>query len=611
MGRNYCAEQFVAGRKTNNGQPTLNEQGEMTATGVVDFLAQLVLANKEARITVIEESLARLYDLRAAAEEMEEQIYNQLKVKDIAELQGKIDAITQTGLSSLSSAALSKMPLVRQMTTARNDAKLMTALRKHLLKLTQDPKFGVEYVRNLVEVKLAQVLPEGAIEHFRSGRGGAKSRVQLRFNEKVFSERKTEIFATVGLELRDDQIVGSGEAEWDDSKEDGWQLTYYPYYPWGTYGDEEKAALLSDTSLWTKFKQTVASCAPSISTTIMQQMDVMGARAFAEAGTDASNVKGVLGELYAMVVFAELGFAPQHVGNEFTREGAKLGVDVVLGSIGIQVKNYKPYQADDSHGINLRGQLTLGGFLDKLGSRSEQDKSAIGLFYAVTAYHNVASKKYQPIYNTYKNNGGRYADMLKNLYAADIDSFLPVHEIQAYDKQAQQISGSYQNAFYFVGAGEIVPVSKILTIYIKFLERIDQEAKAPRTFAANLVGGYDGDTYKSNAELVQQGQPFSFVGYDNIVGALSMQYNINLNIDYTISEMLGNQCFCGFAENSPNVRQDCQFSIQNLSKKAGVKTHRQRKKWAAPRGRQSSLRLAAEANLRQAAQNGDESPNGR
>lgn len=538
MGRNYCAEQFVTGRMTGNGMPTLNDQGEMTATGVVDFLAQLVMSNKQARLTVIEESLARLEALRANAQAMESKIYEQLKVSGLTALQAKINNINQSGLSSLSSAALSKMPLVRQMTPARSNDKLMTALRKHLLKMTQDPKFGVEFVRELVNNKLALSLPEGAIEHFRSGHGKAKSRVELRFNEKVFNERKADIFATLGLELRDDQIVGAGEVEWSDTNDGAWQLNYYPYYPWNSYSDDEKTALLKDAALWAKFKQAIASCAPSLSSTIMQQMDVMGARAFTEAGTDASNVKGVLGELYAMVVFAELGFAPKHVGNDLTREGAKLGVDVVLGSIGIQVKNYKPYQADNSHGINLRGQMTLGGFLDKVESFSEWDKSAIGLFYAVTAYHDVASKKYQPIYDSYKNNGGRYAEMLKNLYAADIDSFLPVHEIQAYDKQAQQIAASYQNAFYFVGAGDIVPVSSILKIYIMFLERIRDEAKAPRAFTVNLIDSYNGDTYKSNANLVKEGQPFSFVGYDNIVSALSMQYNINLNIDYTINEML-------------------------------------------------------------------------
>jgi hypothetical protein len=86
----------------------------------------------------------------------------------------------------------------------------------------------------------------------------------------------------------------------------------------------------------------------------------------------ANELIGVMGELQTLIIFAVLFGDEKHAGSRFldyvgnaTKNGKKVGVDVLIEREGIQVKNYNPYgELGKNQGINLRNSVSLNYFLD-------------------------------------------------------------------------------------------------------------------------------------------------------------------------------------------------------------------------------------------------------
>lgn len=545
---NYAAQSFLKETATN-GRPSYNDQGQMTASGVVDFLnngiANITNKNRVARKTLLNQCLERLKTLQRDSLKNEEKFYEKLGVKNLEELQSKIKVTNACGLSNLSAEALNRLPLIKQTAAATSPKALEQAIREEIrANLTSDEGVQLmeQYIGELVEY----------IEKQNKKLTTSTKHIMLKFKEGVLadSNKKAQILAKFGLTIDENGHLGgtvtditvNGKAP---ITEDNWILTRnsYPYFPWG----DDKTRLLNIESdeiakkVWTQFKNTISSCVSDskVSSIIRTQMDKMGVAAFATAATGAAGIKGILGELYTMTLFAYLGMDDMEYVGDTLVDGHKIGVDTVVKGLGIQVKNYTPYQGGSdsaSHGINMGRTLKLGTFLERImdGGVSQRDAEAIGLFYATTAYHLQATPLYASIL-------ARYApieERLKNLYATQVDQFMPLHEISWIDSESKTISAT--NIFYLIGAGEIVPVSLILGIYIKFIEDLERGITNPRTFTVNLVGGYSGQTYLDywTAVTGEPQQPYEFQGYDNIVSGLSVKLNINLNIDYTLEQVL-------------------------------------------------------------------------
>lgn len=568
---NYAAEQFM-GAKASNGKVAYYDsgsvKGQMTASGVVDFLnlgiSNITAKNRVARKTLISQSLERLRKLQEDAIANENKIYKELDVADLKALQGKINEINESGLPNLSAQALNRMPLIKAAAKGNISPKkleqgLRDAIRQYM---------GTEEGRKQIQATIDEVVHElgsDAIVRHNKNLSGNTGRITLHFQEDVWanSSKRAQIIAIFNKRLKpemkdsDGTITGisvDGNTVNKNFQTNNWILTSdnYPYYPWGT--DKQYLLKVKEDAeaaeVWEQFKRNISSCEPRFASTIEAQMEAMGVKAFALTATDAANIKGVLGELYALTVFALLGLPLRYVGNELTegsdKKPKKIGVDAVFDSMGIQVKNYTPYggTVEGTHGIHLGDKMTLGGFLEKIGKEGnieEKDLEAIGLFYAVTAYHLTATPLYESIFERY----GGIEKKLKSLYATQIDQFMPLHEIGWNDSQLEK-EVSAKNVFYFIGAGDIVPVSLILGVYIKFLEALEKEIRYTNTFTVKLTGEYSGQTYLNYWEALTNRKDgtnehldYDFQGYNNIVSALKVKTNINLNLPYTIKQMLG------------------------------------------------------------------------
>jgi hypothetical protein len=262
-------------------------------------------------------------------------------------------------------------------------------------------------------------------------------------------------------------------------------------------------------------------------------MEVMKVESFATAATSQQDVIGIFGELQTMVILAILcpGTKPSFLGHEKIG-GKKIGVDVALETVGFQVKNYHMYgEKGTDQGIHLRGDYTLNNFLSKLnGAFGSNQINVLRNYYAITVYHLQATKAFQRVIRRYKPINAK----LDNLYHGAIDNFLPLQEITVnIENEAQR---DVQNLFYLIGGERIVPVSKIINLYIIYLERLKEKIRETRLFTTKRH--YQGQTYMDEYDATKKGTDYTFVGYDDITKNTRVSYNINLNIDYTIKEML-------------------------------------------------------------------------
>jgi hypothetical protein len=86
-------------------------------------------------------------------------------------------------------------------------------------------------------------------------------------------------------------------------------------------------------------------------------------------------------------------------------------------------------------------------------------------FYAASAYHIAMHSDFNNIRTWMDNMQRAY---LPRMYHGAIAELLPLKEITWIDKEARAL-GKATNAFYIIGGERILPVSKILNLYIKYL----------------------------------------------------------------------------------------------------------------------------------------------
>lgn len=271
-------------------------------------------------------------------------------------------------------------------------------------------------------------------------------------------------------------------------------------------------------------------------------MDEMGVEAFVETGYSYPDIVGILGELQALVILRVLTNGkvtqPTFLGHTLV-DGKKIGVDVALEAIGFQVKNYGMYYGKTgekpSHGINLRGSYTLNNFVEKLSGFSNEAKEIVEEYYAVTAYHIAVTDPFKKITRRYKTIDQK----LSAMYNGEIDNFLPLQTIEGVTKAADGLT----NRFYFIGGETILPVSSILSVYIEFLKSIEggwKDTSYKRTKLMTVTPHYNGNlTYRQEWDYYRGigGKP-DFKGYKNIAANIRMNYRVNINIDYTLEEII-------------------------------------------------------------------------
>jgi hypothetical protein len=194
---------------------------------------------------------------------------------------------------------------------------------------------------------------------------------------------------------------------------------------------------------------------------------------------------------------------------------------------------------DGNEGIMLSGDYTLKNFLDLIEPNFDTPGMRYNLehFYALSAYHVAVHSDFNNIRNWMDNMQQKY---LPRLYHGAIAELLPLKQITWIDKNEEITSmGKATNAFYLIGGERILPVSKILSLYIKYLIDFKQNIDNPKLITMRGDNGgvkYTGGT--TYADYWNDDGSYVFPGYSKIADDIYIRYNINMNIDYSIEEVL-------------------------------------------------------------------------
>ena len=517
------------------------------ATGVAEFLRYnmrplVSVRAKQGNRSYIDRAIENLEKMKKESLHREEDVYDKLKVKSLEELQSKLDELNKSGLSQFTNKALQRFPAIK-----------MT--KGTLIKAKNLPRMIEKDFLEWVNKKFAdQELTEGMIEAYFESLGmdsrekaGHKLRTHKRtgkvlgitFREFTQKEKK-KIKKIFGAKLLEETKTSLGQNSENLTfslvvEEDGEKmLKYYPYFG---LSEEELREARKDEDLWANFKRAVGQCVRDISLSkqIEEAMEIMRKDSFVSAGTSYGDIVGIFGELQSLVFLRSLNIDTRFVGHA-KEEGKKIGIDLVLEGIGFQVKNYNTYgERGISEGIMLRNSYKLSNFLEiitKEGTALAGYGDLLQSFYAASAFHISVHPDFD---NIRKWMDHIQTDQLPMMYHGVIAELLPVKQI-SWIEDNTQFNGT--NAFYIIGGTRILPVSKILNLYIKFLKNFKNNLEKPKLLTMGAKGGmsYSGeDTYK---DFHENKDKYIFPGYDNIADNIRINYNINLNIDYTIQEIL-------------------------------------------------------------------------
>lgn len=518
---------------------------------LTDTIQPIASVKSPTRKDNIEAAIQKLSAMASQSEAKETEAYRLFGVKDLKQLQQKLDELNANGLLNLSNKALRTFPAIKRAkgsygTKSVRKEKLTSIINNEfksylLSRLSKDAlKFSgldEETILNLFKHFLGEkgVKFSGGATVVRHKRGNGY--LKLAFDDFVKKNKKQleGIFVEANEqtsssdELVETTLIITGQVE--ENMDENFTLNFYPYF---SLTPEEKKEAEKDMALWHRFVKAVGRCTNGVGSMVEEAMQQMGIKAFINAGGSYADIVGIFGELQGLVLLRSFNCSQRvakFLGHDTNEKNQKIGIDLAFEGIGFQVKNYYSYGTrGQDEGINLRGSYKLGNFLDIVTRDSplSRFKEEIEMFYAMSAFHVAVHKDFQPVVH--------WMDVVKtqnlpNLYNAAISEILPVKQITWINEEGEQLG---QNYFYLIGGTRILPVSFILKLYIKFLQDLKNNLYNRRLISSS-ISKYTGETYK---DYFKNSEDFNFAGYDSISDSLTMNYTINMNIDYALDQVL-------------------------------------------------------------------------
>lgn len=527
----------------------------MNATGVANFLKNevrpFVSVREKREKQYLYKALTELKQMAQESEKKENKAYKMLGVSSLEGLQRKLDELNNNGLNKLTNRALQKFPAIQTSKdqTFIDSKKIYRDIEKDFLswvssELKKEKLDDEDYFKMIVPYfkKIGIKLDKNKDYALRRG---TKKILGLDFHSFTQAElkrirKKYRANIKMSDQIQDLDINdNTGTYELTIELPNGEiQLNYYPYFK---LSPEQKTEALKNKELWNSFKKAVGQCVdgPLSFEVEWVMQNVMGCKAFIEAGGSYSDIVGIFGELHSLVLLHHLNITkttPLFLGHTKVN-GQKIGIDAALGEIGFQVKNYNTYGTrGKNEGINLRGEYKLRNFLDIITSNTSLSglEGILEKFYAVSAYHIAVNSDFYNIRNWMNHI---QIDQLPQMYHSVIGNLLPIKQISWIETETKRQQFS-TNAFYIIGGTRILPVSKILNLYIQFLEKLRQGIESPKLVTMGANGGITYSSSETYKKYYDNPTSYIFPGYKEISNNITIRYRINLNIDYTIEGVL-------------------------------------------------------------------------
>ena len=520
----------------------------------LDDANSLVKPVNEMASSLLRQRIQELETMIGACRGRENDFYKKFECSNIKQLQLKIDTIMGE-LGQFSNRALRAMPLVQQMQKDTNSlANLSRQLEIEINRFADSnpviQQANKDQAEALIAEHLAKILgslPNGpSPEEIRRGIETKQRRSykgKYRIKKEAFKNYKKEMeilfdgHSSVEGTRFDLTIPYDETALMNDNPS---VLTAYPYYK---LTPEERLAAEQNETLWMAFVNKISAMAGKYSNIAKRVMTTSGLIYKSDFFINSNNeLIGVLGELQVLIVFQALtNDIPEqsfidYLGNAM-KGGKKISIDVLVGGEGIQVKNYNTYGIKNvNEGFNLTKTVSLDYFLSLLASRAGGELQTLADFYTIRAYHTQVTDQFAPTLSRLQVFDTR----VKDYFQAYVSELLPMNTVEGAMREGRQIATA-SNLFFFV-SGRLVPISKILLSYKKYMQLLLEQmvGGVRRTLTVTPLFS-NSETYANywTAKAQGEGEKYkdSFT-YDNIYNSISIRYNININIDYVLEEIL-------------------------------------------------------------------------
>lgn len=533
----------------------------MTATELGNFLSKniypLTSIHTKSKKNYLDSMINKLQLMKEESQISEQRAYDMLGVKSLEELQQELDKLNASGLFTLTNEALKKMPAIkktkgqyvkiddiRETIEKSFNEFILSKGYKNITEMGYEiGERGIREIFHQFERENLGIKKGSLLSDFRTGKATSRGEkiLGLFFNE-IKKDRKKNLASILNLKTletieNDTEEITSLTITINEET----ALNYYPYF---SLSAEEKKLAEENDELWEQFVESVSSCTRSLKKeTAWVMNNLMKRDEFISTGGSYADIVGVLGELQTLVFLYSLGGKmdniPSFLGHAVNNKTQKVGVDVALRGIGFQVKNYSMYGSRETQdqGIQLSGDYTLKNFLDLIEPNflTPEMRWNLEQFYAASAYHIAMHSDFNNIRAWMDNMQRTY---LPRMYHGAIAELLPLKEITWIDKDTRSL-GKATNAFYIIGGERILPVSKILNLYIKYLNDFKQNIDNPKLII--MKGNNGGVKYTKDetyADYYNNQGGYVFSGYSSISDNIYIRYNINMNIDYSIDEVL-------------------------------------------------------------------------
>lgn len=505
----------------------------------------------------------------------EREVYIMFGVKDLLALQKKIDEINAAGLTKLSARAYNQSNLGAEIkkrgytmdeileglkTYIINHGSLGDEIKQSLSD-PQNPLFDMA-ISEVTEVLQKEINKQRDLIAGRLGKDSVhsanwkiKREIKTLFTSDALPKKREKLLKTYKRELKavlvsadilknqstfrisfDDQDLSIIEKEVNG----GLTINNYPYFD---LTEEEKVIALNNRSgegaiVWNKFKQGLKALAPKYSNEMELALESMGPAAFIESS--APRVQGVLGELQLMVIayaLTEKRTNPEFVGNILRADNKeKLGTDVLLKNIGIQVKNYSGYGEDVAAGYWLKKSKGLSGstLINMFANKPGVDE--MFSYFSAIAYNQPirnAVAGYKDLYKAFSSEKHPARSATAAIMSQNIGEFFTFSEACEAVIGSSTITGKfeYDNAFFFFGGKTIIPVSYFLRAVQKRVNDFFNALKSSGTAARNFYfsSSYAGEKY-SLKEAKQYSENGGAPTMDSVVSQMSFSVSFNIHL---------------------------------------------------------------------------------
>ena len=515
--------------------------------GYIGNLESIVGTSVQMNNDTLQTRLSELQSMKQTAETKEKEAYKKLGVKGLRGLQAKVNQIN-IHLLTFSNKALSKLPLTKSVEgvdyqTLENELYRQIASGE-ILKTLGIAENYEDLTKEKYEALLVNTINEKMNELRGTSRSQAGKKVQEGISSTATKKRaklkgyKKELQILLNMQ---NKSTYSTQITIDVEVPENEVITNITYYPYAFLTQEQKEgakaqATKTDKAIWRSFKNQLAQCCGPYAKLVNQLLGDGISSQFKPEDffvESSAQLKGILGELQTALILTELtGKTATFFGN--TEENSKkIGVDVALGEVGFQVKNYNIVSTDTWEGFNLKDTITLELFLSKLEQHGLSNGMVQNLsaFYSIKAYNIQATDDYAETASKINNLHKRINLWLQGYGTA----FLP---LRAYDVGNNL---SISNTFYFVGGQRVVPISAIIECYIKYIKSLLQEGvnKTGQVISYTLNTSNVPQTYVDYHKQVQENKEDKdlFIGYNMVFKSLQMKNTMNITLP-SITKML-------------------------------------------------------------------------